>query len=124
MIRNLAATFALGTALCAQTVVSPQDRLNLEGSSFTHFPLGRASIRMQTLHQDLPPGATLNGHAYRADATTLRSRVDVFAVDMEVTVSMAARTPATASTTFATNAGASPVVVLPRTTLTRSPSPS
>jgi hypothetical protein len=118
MIRNLAAAAAAAAfcaSLFAQTVVSPQDRLNLEGSSFTHFPLGRASIRMQTLHQDLPPGAVLNGHAYRADATTLRSRVDTFAVDMEVTVSMAARTPATASTTFATNVGATQVVVLPRT---------
>lgn len=117
MIRNLAAAAAAAfcASVSAQTVVSPADRLNLEGSSFSHFPLGRASIRMQTLHLDVPGGRTLNGHAYRADAITARSRVDVFAVDLEVTVSMAQRTPTTASNTFATNTGTSPVVVLPRT---------
>jgi len=101
----------------AQLAVSPSDRANLEGSSFTHFPLGRASARMQTLHADLPPGTLLSGHSYRRDATQLRSIVDGFSSDLQVTLSMSTRLPTQASTTFANNRGTNPVVVLPRTIL-------
>ena len=51
-----------GAALPAQTaVVSPSDRTALEGSSFTHYPLGRRSARVQTLHDDVPAGTLLSG---------------------------------------------------------------
>lgn len=104
--------------LSAQTVVSPADRAELEGSSFTHFPLGRASTRMQTLHRDLPGGTLLLGHAYRRDAVQVTGAVDPMAIDLQVTVSMSPNAPNQASSTFANNVGPSPVVVLPRTVLT------
>ncbi len=104
----------LSPAVLSQGTVSPADRSALEGSSFTHFPLGRPSLRLQTLHADLPPGAPLQGHAYRADAVQTRSRVEAFSVDLLVTASVSPRTPGTASATFTDNAGPSPVLVLPR----------
>jgi hypothetical protein len=104
-------------ALPAQqiTAVSPADRTDLEGSSFTHFPLGRANARMQTLHRDVPAGTVILGHGYRRDAITVRGQVDGFACDLQVTLSVAPNLPAQASATFANNVGANPVVVLPRT---------
>lgn len=97
--------------------VSPLDRGALEGSSFTHFPLGRANARMQTLHHDLPGGTLLSGHAYRRDAITVRGQVDGFQSDLQVTLSMSPNLPTQASATFANNVGSNPVVVLPRTVL-------
>ncbi|MBK8096722.1 MAG: hypothetical protein IPK26_06420 [Planctomycetes bacterium] len=108
---------ALGLTSANAQSVSPADRTNLEGSSFTHYPLGRASTRMQTLHDDLPAGTVLRGHAYRRDAAQLRGVVDPFACDLQVTVSMAPHGAAAAATTFANNVGANPIVVLPRTTV-------
>jgi hypothetical protein len=104
-------------ALPAQQIVavSPTDRTELEGSSFTHFPLGRANARMQTLHRDVPGGTVITGHAYRRDAITVRGQVDAFASDLQVTLSVSPNLPAQASATFASNAGASTTVVLPRT---------
>lgn len=107
----------VAAAGAAAQSVSPADRAALEGSTFTHYPLGRANLRMQTLHADVPAGATLSGHAYRADAIQLRGRVDTFAVDLEVSMSMSPRTPGQASSTFANNVGPAPVLVLPRTTV-------
>ncbi len=95
--------------------VSPADRLGLEGSSFTHFPIGRADARMQTLHSDVPGGTLLSGHAYRRDAAGVRGLIAAFSSDLEVTLSMSPKLPTQASTTFANNQGTSPVVVLPRT---------
>lgn len=108
----------LAGALAAQSApqaVSPLDRAALEGSSFTHFPLGRASARMQTLHRDVPGGTVITGHAYRRDAAGVRGQVDAFSVDLQVTLSIAPNLPTQTSTTFANNVGANPVVVLPRT---------
>jgi hypothetical protein len=104
-------------AAAAQQIlaVSPADRQSLEGSSFTHLPLGRADARMQTLHSDVPGGTLLSGHAYRRDAVGVRGIVPGFTSDMEVKLSMSPRLPNQASTTFATNEGPSPTVVLPRT---------
>lgn len=116
-------TFAVVLSLfCAATqaqivAVSPADRQGFEGSSFTHFPLGRASARMQTLHGDLPPATLLSGHAYRRDAIQVRGLVDAFSCDMQVTLSVSPNLPTQASTTFANNRGSNPVVVLPRTIL-------
>ncbi len=109
-------TAGRGAAQIAATAVSPADRTTLEGSSFTHFPLGRPNARFQFLHADLPPGMVLHGHAFRRDATQVRGIVDAFAADLEVTLSISPNSPATASSTFANNIG-SPTVVLPRTTL-------
>ncbi|MBL8756047.1 MAG: hypothetical protein JNK15_22320 [Planctomycetes bacterium] len=106
-----------GAASLAAQAVSPTDRTTLEGSSFTHFPLGRASARMQTLHADVPGGTVIHGHAYRRDAAGVRGLVDGFACDLEVTLSVGPNPPTQASTTFANNAGSAPVVVLPRTVL-------
>jgi hypothetical protein len=115
---------ALGTALAAtvftatasaQTAVSPLDRTSLEGSSFTHFPLGRPNARFQFLHADLPPGMVLHGHAFRRDATQVRGVVDAFAADMQVTLSISPNSPGQASPTFANNTGANATIVLPRT---------
>jgi hypothetical protein len=113
-------TFLFLPLLAATAVAqaSPTDRSQLEGSSFTHFPLGRANARMQTLHADLPGGTRLTGHAYRRDATQLRGRVDGFSCDLQVTVSMSPLSPTQASTTFGNNQGATRVVTLPRTVLT------
>jgi hypothetical protein len=108
------AAIAATAAAQQQPLASPTDRALLEGSSFTNFPLGRANARVQTLHRDLPGGATLQGHAYRRDAIALRGQVDAFQCELEVRISMSPLTPTTASTTFANNAGAAPVVVLPR----------
>jgi hypothetical protein len=109
----------LASFAAAQVVaVSPSDRSTLEGSSFTHFPLGRANARMQTLHRDLPGGTLLSGHAYRRDAITVRGQVDGFASDLQVTLSLSPNLPTQASTTFANNVGSNPVVVLPRTIVT------
>ena len=107
----------LAAASTAQQIVavSPSDRADLEGSSFTHFPLGRANARMQTLHRDVPGGTLITGHAYRRDAITVRGQVDGFASELEVTLSLAPHAPAQASATFANNVGAAPVVALPRT---------
>ncbi|MEO6594998.1 MAG: hypothetical protein ABIP94_09635 [Planctomycetota bacterium] len=109
----------LGAAATAQAMlaVSPSDRTTLEGSSYTHFPLGRASTRMQTLHSDVPGGTLLSGHAYRRDAVLVRDLVDPFSSDLQVRLSMSPKLPTQASTTFANNAGSNPVLVLPRTFL-------
>ena len=117
VLLSLSSLAALAGTASAQimTAVSPQDRTTLEGSSFTHFPIGRASARMQTLHADLAPGTLLSGHAYRRDAVQVRGVVDAFSCDMQVTLSMSTKLPTQASTTFAQNRGTNPVVVLPRT---------
>ncbi|HLQ36694.1 MAG TPA: hypothetical protein VK348_02745 [Planctomycetota bacterium] len=108
----------LATGLAAQgAIVSPADRVNLEGSSFTHFPLGRFNARVQQLHADVPGGTVITGHAYRRDAEQVHGHVDAFSAEIEVTLSMSPNTPAHASATFANNAGPSPVVTLPRTRL-------
>ncbi|GAB4148167.1 MAG: hypothetical protein Fur0037_16450 [Planctomycetota bacterium] len=104
---------ATAVALPAQAV-SPADRANLEGSSYSNYPLGRFDMRFQQLHADLPAGAILSGHAYRRDAVQIRGVVDAFASDIEVTLSISSRDPSTASSTFADNVGPNPVTVLPR----------
>jgi hypothetical protein len=114
-IPYLLAVTCLLTAAGAQTAVSPADRTQLEGSSFTHFPLGRPDARFQFLHADLPPGMVVHGHAFRRDAGQVRGLVDGFAADLQVTLSVSANTPATASSTFANNVGTGATVVLPRT---------
>jgi hypothetical protein len=118
-----AAALAAAIDLRAQLplAVSPADRQSLEGSSFTHLPLGRASTRMQTLHSDLPPGLVLTGHGYRRDAAGVRGIVDGFAAELQVTLSISPNLPTRASTTFANNAGPNPVVVLPRQWVTFPP---
>lgn len=102
----------------AQFTVSPTDRGLLEGNSFTHFPIGRASARMQTLHVDLPGGTVVSGHAYRRDAVGVRGVIPGFTCDMQVTLSIAPNLPTQASTNFAANTGANAVIVLPRTMVT------
>ncbi|MEM7204883.1 MAG: hypothetical protein AAF628_31800 [Planctomycetota bacterium] len=110
-----AGTLLAGT-LAAQPVVSPADRVGLEGSSTTSYPLGRFNCRLQQLHADLPQaGMTVAGHAYRRDAISTRGAVESYRVELSVALSAAPLTPETASRTFAQNAGATPVVVLPRT---------
>lgn len=94
--------------------VSPADRQHLEGSSFTHLPLGRASTRMQTLHSDVPAGLVLSGHGYRRDAAGVRGAVEAFSAELQVTLSISPNLPTRAATTFANNVGPNPVVVLPR----------
>ena len=59
----------------AQQFVSPSERSALEGSSYTHYPLGRASARVQTLHDHIPGGAWIAAHAYRRDAVAIRGNV-------------------------------------------------
>lgn len=110
-----------GTARAQLVAVSPADRADLEGSSFTHFPIGRASARMQTLHADVPGGTLLSGHAYRRDAVQVRGVVDGFVSDLQVTLSMSPNAPTQASSTFANNVGANATVVLPRTLVTFPP---
>lgn len=114
LIPLVAAGLAAVAAAQQTPVVSPSDRATYEGSSFTHFPLGRANARMQTLHRDVPGGTTLHGHSYRRDAIALRGTVDAFQCELEVRISMSPLNPTTASTTFANNAGGAPVVVAPR----------
>ena len=111
---------AAATELGAQQAlaVSPGDRAALEGSSYTHYPLGRANSRVQTLHDDIPAGSLITGHAYRRDATGLRGQVTGFQSDLEVTLSISPNPAAQASPVFANNVGPSPIVVLPRTLLT------
>ena len=95
----LGTTFAAAAA--AQTAtISPSDRAQLEGSTFTHLPLGRHDARMQTLHLDLPGGTVLTGHAYRREAAGVYGGVAGFASDLEVSISMSPRTPATATILF------------------------
>ena len=105
----------LSTLPAQAAVVSPGDRTDLEGSSFTHLPLGRASARMQTLHLDLPGGTVILGHAYRRDAAGLYGAVAPFVSEMEITLSMSPNVPTQAATNFAQNVGGNPIVVLPRT---------
>lgn len=114
----LAATAAMTLVpFAAAQAVSPADRSALEGSSFSHYPLGRFDMRFQQLHADLPGGTVISGHAYRRDAVQQTGTIAAFATDLQVELSISPRTPATASTTFASNAGSSPVAVLPRTVL-------
>lgn len=107
----------LAAAAAAQTAVSPADRSSHEGSSFTHFPLGRANARVQTLHADVPPSFVIHGHAYRRDAITVRGAVDAFAVDLEVSLSLAPHVPGQAQSRFSANVGTGVTAVLPRTTI-------
>ncbi len=100
--------FVLGLAVAAapraQSTVSPYERVNLEGSSSTIYPLGRAHMRLQQLIGDLPTQAmTFQGHAYRRDATTVRGIVNAFRSQISVLASPSPRTTTTASTTFADN---------------------
>lgn len=107
----------LSTLAAQAPPVSPNDRAGLEGSTFTHLPLGRASARIQTLHLDLPGGTVISGHAYRREAAGVYGSVDGFSSDLEITVSMSPNTPAQASPAFGSNHGPNPVTVLPRTLL-------
>ncbi len=93
--------------------VSPQDQQALEGSASTNLPLGRANARFQQLYSDLGPAAPFIGHAYRRDAISTRGTVAAFKSDMSLALSVSPLTPASASTTFAQNAGANPTQVLP-----------
>jgi len=104
-----------GTPLLAQSsVFSPADRALLEGSNSTSFPLGRANMRLQTLHDDLGVAArSIQGHGYRRDAENTHGALAAFKVDMAVSVSLAPVTAASPSTTFANNAG-TPIAVVPR----------
>jgi len=95
--------------------VSPGDRAGLEGSSYSHYPLGRKSARVQTLHDDVPGGTLISAHAYRRDAIGVRGQITGLASDLQVTLSMSPNTADTASSVFANNIGANPVVTLPRT---------
>ncbi len=101
-------TFAfLLASTSAQAPISPADRAGLEGSSSTSYPLGRASMRLQQLIGDLPArSSTLQGHAYRRDAITVRGVVAGFRAQVSVLASISPRTPDTASATFADNHGA------------------
>ena len=96
---------------------SPLDRAALEGSSYSHYPLGRHNARVQTLHDEIPGGTILNGHAYRRDAIGVRGQIGGLQSDLQVTVSMAPNPAAQASSVFANNIGPNPVVTLPRTVL-------
>ena len=101
------ASLTLADPLASQATVSPADRVTLEGSSSTSYPLGRASMRLQQLLADLPTRVmTLQGHAYRRDAATVRGTVAAFRAQVSVLASVSPRTPDTASSTFATNHGA------------------
>ncbi|MGK0157751.1 MAG: hypothetical protein ACI9SE_004734 [Neolewinella sp.] len=111
------ASLAAITAAASAQVVSPADRAGLEGSSYTNYPLGRHSARMQTLHDDVPAGTLIAGHAYRRDAIGVRGMIDGLQSDLQVTLSMSSHTAAQASSIFAANTGANPVVTLPRTIL-------
>ncbi|MCK5941021.1 MAG: hypothetical protein KAI24_03550 [Planctomycetes bacterium] len=116
--RSILAFVAVTTALAAQNVTSPADRGGLEGSSYTHYPLGRKSARVQTLHDDVPGGTVIGAHGYRRDAIGVRGIVPGLSCDLQVTLSMSPNTADGASGTFANNVGANPVVVLPRTVVT------
>jgi len=105
-------------ALLAQNVVSPNDRASLEGSSYTHYPLGRKSARVQTLHDDVAGGTVITAHAYRRDAIGVRGAVAGVTCDIQVTLSMSPNAADHASSTFANNVGANAVVVLPRQLVT------
>ncbi|MGK0303160.1 MAG: hypothetical protein ACI89X_004048 [Planctomycetota bacterium] len=96
---------------------SPLDRAALEGSSFSHYPLGRHSARVQTLHDEVPGGSILSGHAYRRDAIGVRGQILGFQSDLQVTLSMSPNAANQASSVFANNVGANPVVTLARTIL-------
>lgn len=110
-------SLSLVTGICqdlAAQVVSPTDRATLEGSSFTHYPLGRHNARVQTLHDDVPGGTVINGHSYRRDAIGVRGQVPGFQCDLQITLSMSGNSADQASSTFASNTGSGAVVVLPR----------
>ncbi|MFK7743049.1 MAG: hypothetical protein AB8H80_22235 [Planctomycetota bacterium] len=118
-----AATLALlaSTAAPARSqtpIVSPSDRETLEGSSFTHYPIGRKNARVQTLHDQVAGGTLIVGHAYRRDAIGVRGVVQGLQCEMQVTLSMAPHAAASASSTFANNTGSSAQVVLPRQVVT------
>ena len=100
------ASISFALPLASQVTVSPADRVTLEGSSSTSYPLGRASMRLQQLLADLPTRVlTLQGHAYRRDAVTVRGTVAAFRAQISVLASVSPRTPDTASSTFAANHG-------------------
>lgn len=107
-------TLATAHAAHAQQFVSPSERRALEGSSYTHYPLGRASARVQTLHDGLPGGAWIAAHAYRRDAVGTRGHVAGLSCELQVTLSIAPHAAASASPLFAANRGSHAVVVLPR----------
>jgi hypothetical protein len=114
-------TLALGAVVCAgapvlaqTSVFSPADRAQLEGSNSTSFPLGRANMRLQTLHDDLGTAPrSIQGHGYRRDAENTHGALAEFKVDMAVSLSIAPVTAASPSSTFANNVG-TPITVVPR----------
>lgn len=108
---------AAGVSAQQPLAVSPGDRAALEGSSYSHYPLGRHSARVQTLHDDIPGGTLVSAHAYRRDAIGVRGQIAGFASDLQVTLSMSPNPAAQASSSFANNVGPNPVVTLPRTVL-------
>ena len=114
-IRYLAPlALCLAAAAPSQNAVSPSDRSALEGNSYTNYPLGRASARVQTLHDDVPGGTVISAHGYRRDAAGVRGVVAGLSCELQVTLSLAPHAAASASSTFAANVGPAPVVVLPR----------
>jgi hypothetical protein len=116
------AALLLSTSLSAQSpTVSPADRREHEGSSFTHLPLGRPNGRFQFLYGDLPGGTVIQGHAYRRDAIGQQGQVNGFVADLEVSLSTSPNAPGTASRVFSQNIGNDAVTVLPRMALSFPP---
>lgn len=114
IILSVLSFLSAASAAPCQNAVSPSDRSSLEGSSYTHYPLGRASARVQTLHDDVPGGTVIGAHAYRRDAIGVRGVVAGLSCELRVTLSMSPNTADAASGTFASNVGPNPTVVLPR----------
>lgn len=113
ILTSLAALVA-ASSLSSQQAVSPKHFATVEANSWIYRPFGSNSNsgwRYQQIHDDMMGSKlTINEIAFRKDATQ-SPRTPAYELNVTIVMSTAAKTAATAVTTFAQNHGANRKIV-------------
>lgn len=116
-----AALLPLSLAAQTTTYIAPKGLQTVEGNANNTIPFWAGSGSYQQIHDqsDLVnvfpnPGALIKGMSFRKDGPSTATTV-ARTLDLQITLGMTSVSAGTATTTFATNLGASPTVVLPYT---------
>jgi len=118
MFPSAAAVVAFAIAASAQSYVSPAHFTAAEGSLTTTVPFGSVQVpyRYLQIHGDVP-AMTISGLAFRWEGAPSGLFYPPFSVTLDLWVSTAARTAATASAVFDTNHGVDKVQVATQQTI-------
>jgi len=111
-------TTLTATATAQIRVYSPAPLGHHQGMTSTGYPFGYTSITKMTyqqIHSDLPKALVFKNLAWRPNSSTASH--GKFTANMTLTFGTKGPTPDNATTTFSTNLGANPTVVLKTTTV-------